>query len=84
MDNFTDRMADGEFKTLTDLQSALPETMRPAIRKQLESMLLRSQEPGIKAKLEADAPQNFARFSDAVDSYNAESDPDGIRYAQIV
>lgn len=84
VDNFTDRMADGEFKTLTDLQSALPETMRPAIRKQLEGMLLRSQEPGIKAKLEADAPQNFARFSDAVDSYNAESDPDGIRYAQIV
>ena len=84
VDNFTDRMADGEFKTLTDLQSALPETMRPAIRKQLEGMLLRSQEPGIKAKLEADAPQNFARFSDAVDGYNAENDPDGIRYAQIV
>jgi hypothetical protein len=84
VDTFTDRMADGEFKTLTDLQSALPETMRPAIRRQLEGMLLRSQEPGIKAKLEADAPQNFARFSDAVDGYNAESDPDGIRYAQIV
>ncbi len=83
-DALSDRMASGEFVSLASLQAAFPEKMTPTVRKQFEGAFLRSQIPGMKAKLEADAPQNFARFSDVVEKYDAKEDPEGIRYAQIV
>ncbi len=83
-DAFSDQVAGGKFATLADLQSALPADMRPSVRKQFEDAFVRSLQPGIKAKLEADAPANFARFSDAVDAYDAKDDPEGERYAELV
>lgn len=84
VDTLSDRMASGEFQTLAALQAAFPERMRPTMRKQFEGALLRGQQPAIRAQLEKDAPQNFARFSDAVESYKPEDDKEGTRYAQIV
>lgn len=83
VDALSDRMASGEFKTLADMRAAFPEELPPRTRKQFEDSFQRSQIPGMKAKLEADAPANFARFSDAVDAYNAQDDKEGARYVQM-
>lgn len=84
VNSFSDRMASGEFATLAALQAAFPEKMRPTQRKEFEGWFARMQQPGIKAKLLADAPKNFARFTDIVKNYNAKEDKDGLRYSQII
>lgn len=50
----------------------------------LKGMLSRRDSAVHKAKIREDAPQNFARLSDAAEAYDMKTDPTGERYAQLV
>jgi hypothetical protein len=81
--DFSDKIARGDFKTLGDLNTGFPADMKDTTKLEFKNMWGRMNNAEHKAKLLVAVPENFARFKDAVSSYDPSTDPGGERYVKI-
>jgi hypothetical protein len=82
-EDFSDKIAQGDFKTMDDLNTGFPPEMKETTKLEFRYMWGRMNNAEHKAKLLVAVPENFARFKDAVSSYDPSTDPGGERYVKI-
>jgi hypothetical protein len=82
-DDFSDKIARGDFKTLEDLNTGFPPEMNDTLKLEFRNMWGRMNNAQNKARLAEAVPENFARLMDAVKEYDPKTDPNSERYVAI-
>lgn len=80
---FTDRLYGGEFQTLADMQAAFPEELGAKAKAEAEHDFVELRKPGVLAKMEEDAPANFARLTDEIEAYDPKKDEKGEKFVRL-
>lgn len=82
-DDFSDKIARGDFKTLEDLNTGFPPEMSDTLKLEFKNMWGRMNNAQNKAKMVEAVPENFARLMDAVKEYDPKTDLNSERYVAI-